>query len=52
MGKKTVTVTIDYELWKVAREKELNISGFFNECLGEYLKKSKKRKASIIKFKY
>ena len=48
MDKKTVTITIDYDLWKEAREEELNMSEFFNECLGEYLKKSKKRKLKAI----
>jgi len=48
MDKKTVTVTIDYDLWKEAREKGLNMSGFFNERLDEYLRNNKKRKIKAI----
>ena len=47
-GKKTITITIDYNLWRAAREKGLNISGFLNECLKENTKKGETRETKAI----
>lgn len=48
MDKKTVTITLDYDSWKEARRRKVNISGLFNDYLNEYLKRKKNGKLKAI----